>query len=116
MEGSSGEIIIYNYSILSLDDPFEALDDIHFDQSRLMGDFTWSEGTPTHVFGDENTPTDIYEESRAESTGTSDRSAPSIEDPTERGSRRDEQRMRPRIQEADQKREKGLLSRFFRRR
>jgi hypothetical protein len=100
-------------AIFSVDDPFEALDDIHFDQSRLMGDFNWSEGTPTHVFGDEPTPTDVFDDGREDTHGSHRPSTPS--DPTER-ELLDEEGMRPRIQEASQKREKGLLSRFFGRR
>ena len=44
----------------SVDDPFDVLDDLSFDQERLTSDFDWEGDTPTNVFGDEPTPTNVF--------------------------------------------------------
>ncbi len=44
----------------SVDDPFEMLEDLSFDQERLTSDFDWEGDTPTNIFGNEPTPTNVY--------------------------------------------------------
>lgn len=85
------------------EDPFEVLDDFHFDQDRLMNDFNWTEGTPTDAFG-EMTPTDAFNDDPPNTPSTPNSTMAS-----------DERRPMARIQGSDERREKGILSRFFRR-
>ncbi len=43
-----------------VNDPFDVLDDLSFDQDQLTSDFDWEGDTPTNVFGDEPTPTNVF--------------------------------------------------------
>jgi hypothetical protein len=99
-------------SPMFFEDPFKSLDEIEFDQGRLMGDFSWTEGTPTNVFDDEDpTPTDVFEDADGHSSSSSRAPQPHpLDDDAPTQSRlSDAERRR------DQGREKGIISRFFRR-
>lgn len=73
----------------SVDDPFDVLEDLSFDQERLTSDFDWEGDTPTNVFGDEPTPTNVFGD---DASSTS---------------------QQPDEEQENQSLNKGLFSRFF---